>query len=280
MAVLTIAGSDPDGGAGIQADLKTFQAFGLAGTSAITCVTAQNTKKLLNTFYLPENIIKDQLDAIFSDFKVEAVKIGLLGKKEIVETVAEELKRHRAKNIVLDPIITTQADRKLLIEKDSLTPLVQMLFPLSTLITPNTDEAGIIAGISISDLSTAEQAAKTLISLGAKNIIVKGIKTGDKIHDLFYSRNKKKIFTKSLIQGGTHGGGCVFSSAIAANLALGKNILESVEIAEEFINNSILSKKKLGKGIEVVDPLAQLYKDSGRYSVLKAVKNALDIIES
>jgi len=237
--VLTIAGSDSSGGAGIQADLKTFEAFGLFGTSVLTVLTAQNTKGVTSISEVSPTFVKEQLEAVFDDFDVAAVKIGMLFSNEIIDTVREFIKDLNIP-IVLDPVFISKAGSKLL--SDDAVENMKTLFPYVSLITPNQFEANALFDYENKTLENQDL-----------NIVVKNHKVNSddesKSIDILYTKSSKKEFETSFLDtNNTHGTGCSFSSAIAANLALGKSIEESIEIANEFIYFAILNAPNLGGG--------------------------------
>lgn len=251
--VLTIAGSDSCGGAGIQADLKTFSALGTYGMSVITAVTAQNTTGVVSVRDLDVGIIRDQIDCLFEDIRIHAVKIGMVSSIEIIDVIGERLRAHRAQNIVVDPVMVSKSGCHLL-RPESREELVKVLFPIADVVTPNLFEAGVITGMRIESLSQMEEAAARIHELGAKNVVVKGGHlTGDAI-DVFYDGERfihlrgRRIDTRN-----THGTGCTFSSAIAAFLAKGHPVLEAVRRAKEYITGAIEHSFSLGRGVGPTD---------------------------
>ena len=279
MNVLVIGGSSPTGATGIEADVKTIAAHNSNAAVVITAIASQNTKGVQKIFYLSKEAVEQQLESIFSDMKMEAAKIGMLGNKEIIEIVAFFLKKNKIKNLVIDPVMTAQADGSWLIQKDSITEF-KKLISLATVITPNRFEAEQFTGIKIKSIEDAKRAAKELKKLGASGVIIKGIERGKRVIDLLHANGKFETYSKEKLNIGTHGGGCSFSSSLAANLAKGLGIKQAFENSERFIEKAIAKGKKIGKGIEAVEPLAELYEASDRFAVLQNLKEALRITES
>lgn len=256
---LTIAGSDCGGGAGIQADLKTFSAQGVFGMSVITAVTAQNTVEVRGVQNIDLPMIEAQLEAVFEDIQVDAVKIGMLSSSDVIETVANTLKKYKLPEIVLDPVMISKAGHHLL-QEEAIIALKQFMIPMATLITPNIPEAEVLTGKSIVSKEDMKQACKELHALGAKTVLVKGGHLQGDPNDLFFDGHdfywykEKRIHTKN-----THGTGCTLSSAIAANLAKGYSLVESVEQSKEYITNAIRQSLDIGKGHGPVHHFHQFY---------------------
>ncbi|GKS95763.1 bifunctional hydroxymethylpyrimidine kinase/phosphomethylpyrimidine kinase [Acidovorax sp. SUPP2825] len=235
--VLSIAGSDSGGGAGIQADLKTFSALGCYGMTAITALTAQNTQGVRAIHGVPPDMLRQQIDAVVEDIGVDAVKIGMLHSPEVVRVVADAIRRHRLPHVVLDPVmVATSGDR--LIAQETVGVLVEALFPLATLVTPNLDEAGLLLGRAVDGADALDAAAKDLLALGAPAVLLKGGHLpGDWVIDvlagpqgLYHRLQSARIATHN-----GHGTGCTLSSAIAAHLALGEPLVQAVEHARAYI---------------------------------------------
>lgn len=251
--VLTIAGSDSCGGAGIQADLKTFSAHLVYGMSVITSVTAQNTQGVIYSFDLPAEIIEKQIAAIFDDILVDAVKIGMLSSSAIISTVSKSLKFYNAKKIVLDPVMISKSGFKLLKDK-AIEDLIKYLIPMCTLITPNIHEASLIAKMKIENVEDMKVACKKIYDLGAKNVLVKGGHLNDDAIDVLFDGSEYYEFKGIRIETkNTHGTGCTLSSAITSNLAIGFDIVESILRAKDYIQNAIENSFSLGKGVGPVD---------------------------
>lgn len=243
--VLSIAGSDSSGGAGIQADLKTFEAFGVFGTTAITVLTAQNTKGVTQISEITPEFLKAQLRAIFDDFDVSAIKIGMLYSNEIIDVVRDTIKDLNIP-IVLDAVCVSKAGSKLLSE-DALYNL-KSLFPYVTLITPNQYEANQLFGYEFANTDSLQEIIKLQTPIVIKNHIQEINTHQRSIDTLFISRDKFVFSTPYLETKNTHGTGCSYSSAIAANLALGKSLQESIEIAKKFIYLAIKNAPDIGHG--------------------------------
>jgi hydroxymethylpyrimidine/phosphomethylpyrimidine kinase len=239
--VLSIAGSDSGGGAGIQADLKTFAALGCFGMTAITALTAQNTLGVRSIHAVPLQILADQIDAVVEDIGVDAVKIGMLHSPETVRTVAAALKRHGLNKVVLDPVMVATSGAKL-IDDEAIEVLVRELFPLATVVTPNLDEAALLVRHPLRTEADMEAAARQLLERGANAVLVKGGHlAGDTVSDLLFARGGKPLWMRAprIASGNTHGTGCTLSSAIASELALGAELREAVERAREFIRGAL-----------------------------------------
>jgi hydroxymethylpyrimidine/phosphomethylpyrimidine kinase len=239
--VLSIAGSDSGGGAGIQADLKTFAALGCYGMTAITALTAQNTLGVSGIHGVPPEMLKAQLSAVLDDIGVDAVKIGMLHAPEIVRTVAWALKHYKVERVVLDPVmVATSGDR--LIAPDTVQVLVEELFPLATVVTPNLDEAALLLDRPIISASELETAARDLLALGASAVLLKGGHLpGDEVTDLLVSGDgpAQRLASPRIASRNTHGTGCTLSSAIAAYLALGDPLDQAVAKARRYILQAI-----------------------------------------
>lgn len=247
--VLAIAGSDSSGGAGIQADLKTFTARGVYGMSVITAVTAQNTIGVQDIFELPASIVGMQIDSVMKDIGADAVKIGMLSNDKIINTVAGKLQKYHAGNIVLDPVMAAKSG-DFLLREDSQNSLIKKLIPLSFVLTPNLPEAIAITGFKIENIEQMKKSAATLHDMGAKNVVVKGGHLSsnfavDILYDgkSFFEYSSERIKTRN-----THGTGCTFASAIAAELAKGSDIYEAVNIAKQYLTKAIKSAARLNLG--------------------------------
>ncbi|MBA4536776.1 bifunctional hydroxymethylpyrimidine kinase/phosphomethylpyrimidine kinase [Bacillus aquiflavi] len=257
---LTIAGSDSSGGAGIQADLKTFSAHGVYGMSVITAITAQNTLGVRSVQNIDLAIIRDQIDAIFEDIDVHSVKIGMLSNSEIIKTVAERLTYYKPNEIVLDPVMVSKSGSDLL-QEEAVASLVQYLLPIATVITPNLPEAEKLTGKAISTVEEMRQACKDLKKSGVQYVLIKGGHLKGKPIDLLYDGNEFLSFEAERIETkNTHGTGCTLSSAIASNLALGMNIHNAVQQAKEYITTAIKHSLSIGNGHGPTHHFYQLYK--------------------
>lgn len=245
---LTIAGSDSGGGAGIQADLKTMAAHRVFGMSAIVAVTAQNTQTVSAVHDLPPEMVRAQIDAVFSDIRVDAVKIGMLSSRAIIQAVAECLRRWRPVFTVLDPVMISKSGCALL-QPDAVSALQKELLPLADLVTPNIPEAEVLTGATIADRSGMLQAAEVLLQVGAKAVLVKGGHSPDHADDLLFDGQQECWLTGERIAGrNTHGTGCTLSSAIAANVANGCTLPEACRQAKQYVRRAIAAGLDIGKG--------------------------------
>ncbi|HEY0885343.1 MAG TPA: bifunctional hydroxymethylpyrimidine kinase/phosphomethylpyrimidine kinase [Ramlibacter sp.] len=239
--VLSIAGSDSGGGAGIQADLKTIAALGCYGMTAITALTAQNTTGVRAIHGVPPQMLADQIDAVVDDIGVDAVKIGMLHAPEIVRTVASAIERHRLQRVVLDPVMIATSGA-VLIGEDAVSVLVRELFPKALVVTPNLDEAALLVGRPLGNEADMEAAARQLLEMGARAVLVKGGHlAGDIVSDLLLERGGEPCWTRGarIASPNTHGTGCTLSSAIAAHLALGAALPEAVQRAREYVRGAL-----------------------------------------
>lgn len=249
--VLSIAGSDPSGGAGIQADLKTFAALGVYGCAVITALTAQNTRGVYAVHSVPAEFLRQQLDAVFSDVRIDAVKIGMLGSMGAIRTVAATLRFHRPPFVVLDPVLRATTGASLL-PADALAILCDELMPLVTLMTPNASEAGALAGVSPPwSLEDARDAASKIVNRGAAAVLVTGGHLKDATRSIDVLHDGLRIHETSVPRvpaGDTHGTGCTLSSAIAALLARGYVLGEACALAQQFVADSIQASGDLSVG--------------------------------
>ncbi len=216
---LTIAGSDSGGGAGIEADIKTFQALGVHGTVAITAVTSQNTLGVQSVFDIPPDVIASQIESVMSDFDVTYAKTGMLSRAETVEIVAEKVNEHQLK-LIVDPVMASESGGRLL-NPDAVDTLIKKLLPVAEVTTPNTFEASVLSGIDIKDLRSAKKACKIIYDTGVKNVMITGGHMGGV--DILYDGDFK-LYRGKLVKGGTHGTGCTYAAALTAYLARGENI--------------------------------------------------------
>jgi hydroxymethylpyrimidine/phosphomethylpyrimidine kinase len=240
--LLSIAGSDSGGGAGIQADLKTFAALGCYGMTAITAITAQNTRGVVAIQALPASLLAQQMDAVAEDIGVDAVKIGMLHDAEAVRAVAAAIRRHRWTRVVLDPVMTaTSGDA--LIARETVGVLVRELFPLATVVTPNLDEAALLLGRPVTQEAGLAPAAADLLALGARAMLLKGGHlAGDELVDLLLEIGQPplRLAAPRIASRNTHGTGCTLSSAIACHLAMGSGLAEAVRLAHGYVRQAIL----------------------------------------
>lgn len=248
--VLTIAGSDSGGGAGIQADLKTFAALGCYGMTAITALTAQNTLGVRAIHGVPPAMLREQIDAVVEDIGLDAVKIGMLHAPEIVQTVADAIERHALKKVVLDPVMVATSGA-VLIENPAIAALVRELFGRATVVTPNLDEASLLVGRPLNGEDDMHAAALELLAMGARAVLLKGGHlAGDVVSDLLVMQNGQVHWMRAprIYTANTHGTGCTLSSAIAAQLALGASLLEAVQAARAYVRAALEAGAKVRTG--------------------------------
>ncbi len=258
--VLTIAGSDCSGGAGIQADLKTFSAFGCYGASVITSVVAENTQRVISVHNVPADEVADQLDAVFEDIEFSAVKLGMLPTPGIIEAVSEKLTQYAPPHIVCDPVlVATSGDT--LSRSEVIPAYVEKIFPLAEIITPNIPEAEAFTGIEINEWDDIERAAAKLHEMGAKNVLLKGgHSTGKQAIDFFLNDGIPRVIRSERIDSpNTHGTGCTLSSAIAAGLADGCSLFEAVNDAKRYVFLAIKKSYKVGKGHSPVNHFCDMW---------------------
>ena len=250
--LLTIAGSDSGGGAGIQADLKTFSALGCFGMSAITALTAQNTCGVRAIHGVPPGMLTDQINAVLEDIGVDAVKIGMLHSPEIVLSVASAIDRHALPHVVLDPVMVATSGA-VLIDSPAIAALVHQLFGRAVVITPNLDEASLLVGRTLTNEQDMQVAAHELLAKGARAVLLKGGHlAGDVVSDLLQVAGAAPYWMRGprIVTANTHGTGCTLSSAIAANLALGYSLVDAVEAARAFVRSALAAgaNVKTGQG--------------------------------
>ena len=256
---LSIAGSDCSGGAGIQADLKTFSAHGVFGMTVVTSVVAENTFRVIEYQDIHQNIIEKQIDAIFEDIPPDAVKIGMLSCSQTMLAVAGKICEYKPKNIVIDPVMYAKNGCALM-EPDAVSTMISEIVPLADIITPNIPEAERISLLKINSKEDIKHAAKKIFAMGCRAVVIKGGHSQDDATDIMYNGDKffeypaQRINTKH-----THGTGCTFSSAIAANLALGLELYEAVARAKEYINLAISHAPGFGKGNGPTHHFYQMY---------------------
>jgi hydroxymethylpyrimidine/phosphomethylpyrimidine kinase len=252
---LTIAGSDSGGGAGIQADLKTFQALGVWGMSAVTAVTVQNTKGVEGYEELSPRVVGDQVRAVVTDIGVDAAKTGMLASRPIIEAVAEALSELPVPNLVVDPVFMSKHGHPLLAE-DAVEALRTSILPLATLVTPNLPEAAGLAGIPVHDRTEMEMAGRAILALGPSAVLVKGghLDSGEATDLLVTAAGVQAISAERIDTPHTHGTGCVLSAAIAAHLARGATLEEAVLKGKSFVTAAIRAALEIGQGIGPVNP--------------------------
>lgn len=251
---LTIAGSDSGGGAGLQADLKTWEGLGVYGASVVTCVTAQNTREVRSVHELPAERIRAQLDAVFDDIDVGAVKTGLLPSAAVVRTVAEALRAHGAPPLVVDPVLSSTSGQALA-SGDVVGELLRELFPRATLVTPNLDEASRLTGRRVSTLAEMRDAARALVDGGARAVLVKGGHLSGAAVDVLLDEEGFAEFAEERIEvGPVRGTGCTLSAAIASGLAHGEELRTSVAAAKKYLWGRLRSAVAVGRGARVLRP--------------------------
>jgi hydroxymethylpyrimidine kinase/phosphomethylpyrimidine kinase len=260
---LTIAGSDSGGGAGIQADLKTFAALGVHGTSAITAITAQNTTGVTDMLELPTSLIREQIRAVVEDLGVQSAKTGMLSSAEIIGTVADAIEKYRIRYVVVDPVMVAKGGARLL-RNDAVSALRDRLIPLAAIVTPNLPEAEVLLDRGIVGLEQRRQAASDLVAMGARAAVVKGgHAAGADATDVFFDGSQMvELQSERFDTKNTHGSGCVFSAAIAAWLARGAEPIDAVRQAKMFITEAIAHSLELGHGHGPVNPMFAL-RDGG-----------------
>ncbi|HTX43100.1 MAG TPA: bifunctional hydroxymethylpyrimidine kinase/phosphomethylpyrimidine kinase [Methanocella sp.] len=253
---LTIAGSDSGGGAGIEADLKTFQALGIHGTCAITAITSQNTRGVQAVFDVPVKVIESQIDSVMADFSVVFAKTGMLSRAETVECVARKAREYGLK-LVVDPVMAAEAGGRLL-NPDAVEALKASILPLAEVATPNVHEASVLSGVEVKDLASAKEACKKIYRMGARHVVVTGGHMGGV--DVLYDGFRFKVFKGELVKGGTHGTGCTHSAAVTAYLARGESVAAACEKAKGFVKDAVLGSLDVGHGVKPVNPGGQKLK--------------------
>ena len=260
---LTIAGSDSGAGAGIQADLKTFAALGVYGTSIITAITAQNTRGVTRIFELDSDLVAAQIDAVIQDIGADAVKTGMLANSAIIEAVARKIREYGIVNLVVDPVMVAKSG-DLLLRSDAIDALKSQLIPLATVVTPNIPEAEQLTGIHGTRLQDPKDAARKIVDMGAKSVVIKGGHRKGPAVDLFYDGTKFLSFTAARIATkNTHGTGCTFSAAIAANLAKGEKLEQAVAHAKIYMTRAISKSFSIGSGHSPVHHFYRFWKNRG-----------------
>lgn len=251
-SVLTIAGFDGSGGAGIQADIKTFSALGCYATSVLTALPVQNTQGVRKIYPIPMEAVEEQIEAVLDDIFPMAIKIGMVHTAELVETIVKTLKKYPKIPIVFDPVMVATSGHRL-IEEETIVIIVEKLFPIADIITPNMDEAAILADMEVKTLEDMENAGRIILKSGCKNILLKGgHQESPMITSLLLSQNGEltSFETEKFITNNTHGSGCTLSSAIAAFLARGEDLKNAVSLAQEYVFEAIKNGKDVvtGKG--------------------------------
>lgn len=245
---LTIAGSDCSGGAGIQADLKTFSAHGVFGMSAIVSVVAENTARVIGIMDVSPEMLEQQIDAVFEDIPPDAVKVGMLSQPRCMAAVAKKLREYHPANVVVDPVMYAKNGCPLM-DPNSVEALISTIIPLADLLTPNIPEAEKITGMKIASLTDMERAAEAIHRLSCRGVLVKGgHAVGDAVDVLYDGKSHHHYSAQRIETKNTHGTGCTYSSAIAANLALGLDMAQAVECAKRYVTTAIEHALPLGKG--------------------------------
>ncbi len=263
---MTIAGSDSGGGAGIQADLKSFAAMGVYGTSVITAITAQNTVRVTDVLELPPELVQAQIDTVLSDIGTDAVKTGMLSSAAIIEAVAEKVREHDLANLVVDPVMVAKGGDRLLRE-DAVESLRTMLLPLALVVTPNVPEAEVLSGRVIESIDDARDAARDIVSMGAKAAVVKGGHLEGPATDILYDGVEFRAFTSQRINTtSNHGSGCTFASATAAGLAKGMSLRDAVGEAKKFVTATMRHAFPMGRGHGPLNHFYQLWGEQWRLS--------------
>jgi hydroxymethylpyrimidine/phosphomethylpyrimidine kinase len=256
---LSIAGSDSSGGAGIQADLKTFSVLGVYGMTAITCVTAQNTLGVKQVLELEPELVEKQIDVVAGDIEVDATKTGMLGSAALVEVVEDAIKRNKLQPYVCDPVMVAKSGDELL-KPDAVAALKKLLFPRATVVTPNKRETALLTGSDPNvpfTVAVAKDAARRIVDTGAKAVVIKGIESGDQTVDVFFDGREFLEFAgKTQPANKTHGSGCAFSAAITAGLASGKNLVDAIDQAKNLVTMAIQLSDGQGRGTAPVNVLA------------------------
>ena len=261
--VLSIAGSDCSGGAGIQADLKTFSAHGVFGMSAIVSVVAENTSRVISIEDVSPKVIEDQIDAIFEDIEVDGVKIGMLSQESSMKSVAKKLRQYEPVNVVVDPVMYAKNGCALM-NPECIGTLIEEIIPLADLITPNIPEAEEIAKMNIKNIDDMKKAAIVIHEMGCKYVLIKGGHSEGEPIDVLYDGDEFYYYTAERIDTkNTHGTGCTYSSAITSNLALGMSIDEAVDKAKEYVTTAIRHSLEIGKGHGPTHHFYELYKAGG-----------------
>lgn len=273
--VLTIAGSDSGGGAGIQADLKTITALGGFGMSVVTALTAQNTLGVQGVYDIPVEFIEAQFDSVAGDIGADAAKTGMLSSSEIIRCVAKKIRRYRIRKLVVDPVMVAKGGSRLLREEARGT-LIRELIPLATVVTPNIPEAEVLTGMRIANTGAMKKAAALIHKLGAKSVVVKGGHLQGDAVDLFFDGKRFHEFaTKRIETKHTHGTGCTFASAIATGLAQGAGVTEAVKRAKDYVTEAIRFGLAIGGGQGPTNHFAPVFREGERWRCVEELKQAV-----
>lgn len=277
--ILTIAGSDSGGGAGIQADLKAITLLGGFGMSVVTALTAQNTVGVQGIYEIPASFVEKQIDSVLSDIGADAIKTGMLANQEIIDIVSKKIRQYRIKKVVVDPVMISKSGAPLL-KEGAQSALIKKLLPLAWVVTPNLMEASAITGLKVHSIDTMKESAHHIFQLGAKHVVVKGGHLKGMAVDLLFDGDRfieikrQRIETKN-----THGTGCTFASAIATQLAKGDSVEEAVKKAKDFITHAIQSGFDLGKGVGPTNPSAYFFMEIERHQILQELKSAVEVLK-
>jgi len=273
--VLTIAGSDSGGGAGIQADLKTITVLGGFGMSVITALTAQNTLGVQGVYEVPEDFVEKQFDSVATDIGIDAAKTGMLANSKIIRVVSKKLRQYGINKLVVDPVMVAKGGAPLIVN-EAKKSLIEELLPLALIITPNIPEAEELTKIKVSSIDDMKKSAEIICGLGAKNVVVKGGHLAGNPVDILYDGKNFHEFTSERIDTkNTHGTGCTFSAAIATKLAEGKSVFEAVKTAKEYTTTAIRFSLNIGGGHGPTNHLAHVLQESERYNCIQMLKAAL-----
>jgi hydroxymethylpyrimidine/phosphomethylpyrimidine kinase len=261
---MTVAGSDSGGGAGIQADLKTFSALGVYGSSAITAITAQNTTAVTEVLALPPGLVAAQIDAVLTDIGADAVKTGMLATAAIIDAVADRLRAHGVARLVVDPVMVAKSGARLL-EPDAVEALRSRLLPLAAIVTPNVPEAEVLVGRSLESEEDLRSAAEEIAGMGAEAVVMKGgHRPGPEVVDLLYCDGAFTEFRAPRVEtSSTHGTGCTFASAVAAGLARGLSVQDAVGRAKAYVTEALRHAPGLGSGHGPVHHFYRLWTEGG-----------------
>ncbi len=277
--ILTIAGSDSGGGAGIQADLKTISALGGFGMSVLTALTAQNTLGVTGIHEVPPAFVAAQFDAVATDIGIDAAKTGMLSSGPVMHVVAEKVRRYGIDRLVVDPVMVAKGGASLLAAEARAT-LLDALLPLACVATPNIPEAEVLAGMPVASLAEMEQAARIIHARGARNVLIKGGHlAGDAVDLLFDGRRVQTYRSARIATRDTHGTGCTFASAIATGLGRGLSVPAAVEQAKAYVTTAIRFSLRLGAGHGPTNHMAALQREAARYPCLVSLRTAADALE-
>jgi hydroxymethylpyrimidine kinase / phosphomethylpyrimidine kinase / thiamine-phosphate diphosphorylase len=278
--ILVIAASDSGGGAGIQADVKAITLCGCFAMTAITALTAQNTRTVTAVFPLPVEFIEQQIDTVMQDISADAIKTGMLFSADIVRTVARKIQEHRVAAVVVDPVMRAKGGATLL-QQPAIEAVIEYLFPLALVVTPNLDEAALLCGFSVDSPEAMKAAARKIKEMGPQNVVIKGGHLAGDCIDLFYDGEGFTEFAAPRIDTiNTHGTGCTFASALAAKIALGFPPQAAVKLAKEFIQDAIRHSFSLGKGHGPTDPFAGIARSAGLWESAAALQEAFHKLQN